>query len=122
MKAAILRSSILAIIAASVISCVSTPSSQMRSATRSESAAFAEAPQDRPGLGTQWGETRESRVVGTQFERADPDTPLAVAAINYNDAAGIRAMVGGAIWQRAWPALARQTGTLISLGLRDQSG
>lgn len=31
-------------------------------------------------------------------------------------------MVGGAIWQRTWPALASRTGTLISLGLRDQSG
>ena len=34
-------------------------------------ARFAQAPTDRPGLGTKWGETRESRVGFASFRRAD---------------------------------------------------
>ena len=75
-----------------------------RSATARESAAFSQPPQDRPGLGTKWGETRISRVASTAFERASKQ-PLAVAAINYNEAAGIRAMAGAVEWRRGWPLL-----------------
>jgi hypothetical protein len=92
-----------------------------RPATARESAAFSQPPQDRPGLGTKWGETRISRVASTAFERASKQ-PLAVAAINYNDAAGIRAMAGAVEWRRGWPLLRSPAGSLISVGLRDQSG
>ncbi len=50
---------------------------------------FAPAPQEeRPGLGTRWGETRESQVRATSFRRANGSRPFATAAIHYNDAAG----------------------------------
>jgi hypothetical protein len=85
-------------------------------------ARFAQAPTDRPGLGTKWGETRQSRVSVTDFQRADPDRPLATAAIYYNDATGVRAMAGAVAWQRRWSMLPAPTESLISIGLKDQSG
>jgi hypothetical protein len=85
-------------------------------------ARFAKAPTDRPGLGTKWGETRTSRVGLASFRRADSAHPLATAAIYYNDAAGIRAMAGAVAWQRRWPPLPAPTESLISIGLKDQSG
>jgi hypothetical protein len=48
--------------------------------------------EERPGLGTTWGETRDSRVSTAPFSREDPDRPFAVAQIHYNDADGVRAM------------------------------
>jgi hypothetical protein len=48
--------------------------------------------QERPGLGTQWGETRESRISEVSFFRADPDRPFAVASLNYNDWQGVQAL------------------------------
>ena len=83
---------------------------------------FAQAPTDRPGLGTKWGETRESPVGLTTFERADPTHPIVKAALYYNDAAGIRAMAGAVAWNRSWPILALPAASLISVGLKDQYG
>jgi len=48
--------------------------------------------EDRPGLGTTWGETRTSYVSNASFERADYSRPFAVVALKYNDDAGIQAM------------------------------
>ncbi|HYQ45194.1 MAG TPA: hypothetical protein VER11_24575 [Polyangiaceae bacterium] len=48
--------------------------------------------EERPGLGTTWGETRTSYVSNAPFERADYSRPFAVVALNYNDDAGIQAM------------------------------
>jgi len=47
---------------------------------------------DRPGLGTTWGETRTSYVSSEHFDRADPGRPFALVSLNYNDEAGIQAM------------------------------
>ena len=47
------------------------------------------APTERPGLGTQWGETRSSEVEDVTFDRADDDHPFAVAALHYNDLSGV---------------------------------
>ncbi|MEP7051600.1 MAG: hypothetical protein ABJB12_14660 [Pseudomonadota bacterium] len=52
----------------------------------------AEKKDDRPGLGTTWGETRTSYVSNQAFERADFSHPFALLALNYNDAAGVQAM------------------------------
>ncbi|HEY3253462.1 MAG TPA: hypothetical protein VGJ91_05920 [Polyangiaceae bacterium] len=48
--------------------------------------------EDRPGLGTTWGETRTSYVSNAPFERASYSRPFALVALNYNDDAGIQAM------------------------------
>jgi len=65
----------------------------------SERTASEPAPRDRPGLGTEWGETRESRIREVSFLRANPDRPFAVAQVFYNDRRGVEAMAayhGGA--------------------------
>ena len=45
-------------------------------------------PSVRPGLATEWGETRVSRVRSTRFLRADA-SPFATVGIRYNDAQGV---------------------------------
>jgi hypothetical protein len=54
--------------------------------------APAPAPEQRPGLGTEWGETRDSRVHDVAFFR-DSDRPFAIAAMHYNDRAGVDALI-----------------------------
>lgn len=50
-------------------------------------------PRHRPGLGTEWGETRYSQVTTAPFMRADGSQPFAVTRLFYNDQAGIQAMI-----------------------------
>ena len=47
---------------------------------------------DRPGLGTEWGETRVSSIFIVPFERSDPGSPFASLALNYNDQQGAGSM------------------------------
>jgi len=101
-------------------SCAAPPS-QVAS-NRAASQSFASPPQDRPGLGTKWGETRNSRVTIVPFERADRNHPIAAATIYYNNSEGIRAMAGAAAWERTWPILPSPVNSLIQIGLKDQSG
>lgn len=83
-----------------------------------ESAA-REAPraEQRPGLGTEWGETRHSRITTVPFHRADPSTPFATAAVFYNDRQGARAMAEGTspTPQRAVPV----GDGIVTFGLRE---
>lgn len=53
-----------------------------------------QAPAERPGLGTEWGETRISRVHDVSFVR-DSARPFAMAMLNYNDRQGAEAMAPG---------------------------
>jgi hypothetical protein len=46
-------------------------------------------PRDRPGLGTEWGEARTSRVHDVTFVRADSERPFAMASLFYNDRRGV---------------------------------
>ena len=57
---------------------------------------LAAGPADRPGLGTSFGESRASPVEWVAFERDDPERPLAVATLYYDDVEGIRDMARGA--------------------------
>jgi hypothetical protein len=53
----------------------------------------AAAPQrEREGLGTQFGEARESPVEEVDFVRADPAMPASVVVYRYNDRAGLLAL------------------------------
>ncbi|WP_295391122.1 hypothetical protein [uncultured Thiodictyon sp.] len=54
----------------------------------------APAKAHRPGLGTVWGEDRNSRVSQGNFRRQTPGRPFAVLSLYYNDRAGIDAMIG----------------------------
>jgi hypothetical protein len=47
---------------------------------------------ERAGLGTSWGETRESRVYRVDFERDDGDRPFVVSRLYYDDPDGVRAL------------------------------
>jgi hypothetical protein len=49
------------------------------------------APRERPGLGTEFGEERESRVTEVAFERAE-GAPAAVLSLRYDDRAGLVAL------------------------------
>jgi hypothetical protein len=47
---------------------------------------------ERPGLGTEFGERRQSQVSWTKFERIHPTRPSAFAELRYNDADGLQAL------------------------------
>jgi len=76
----------------------------------------------RPGLGTEWGESRQSRISTVPFTRADSDTPFATSVIRYNDAEGARAMVGSSSFQRTSTGTFRVARGAISVGLKNDSG
>lgn len=89
-------------------------------AARGETAASADgayqptpAPkEERPGLGTEWGETRQSRVSSAPFERADGDRPLSATSFFYNDESGVRAALGAGFWERRSPGVSAAGGAL----------
>lgn len=75
----------------------SADSSAPRSEGAKAGAVARDAPReraqvDRPGLGTAFGERRESRVVQVDFARNSPYHPDAVLALNYNDRLGLMAL------------------------------
>ena len=108
-----------------LVACEVTPTApqavKLRAATAGETARFASAPPDRPGLGTKWGEKRISLVGTASFERANFNHPFAVAAIYYNDEAGIRAMAGAIAWERRASVLPDPAAALVTIELRDQN-
>jgi hypothetical protein len=60
------------------------------SRTPSHTEALNQAP-ERPGLGTGWGENRESHVHQVDFQR-DASTPFATGMLHYNDIHGVQAL------------------------------
>ncbi len=74
-------------------SAASAPPSAVDRPSSSGPAASEPSPRERPGLGTQWGEARESHIRDVDFFRATPTHPLAVAQLFYNDRAGVDALV-----------------------------
>ncbi len=59
------------------------------------SSAYRPKAEFRPGLATQWGESRDSHVTSATFARAEETQPFAVGKLFYNDERGINAMIGG---------------------------
>jgi hypothetical protein len=98
------------------------PSADGSMSARSKAAPRAEAKpaEDRPGLGTQWGETRTSRISMVSFERADPASPFATAALFYNDEEGARAMTTSSGFRRTPAGMFTVANGLVSVGLRDE--
>ncbi len=88
----------------------------------SRAEAMAEAPSAgaRPGLGTEWGETRYSHVSHTSFDRASPGHPAEVVSLFYNDREGARAMARYADYREMSDAVVDVRG--LRLELRDDSG
>jgi hypothetical protein len=80
------------------------------------------APEDRPGLGTEWGETRRSSITTVPFVRADPGSPFASTSLWYNDEEGARAMANAAGYRRFSSGTVNAAGSAIQVGLRDEGG
>ncbi len=96
----------------------STPSAG--SSSRKSEAAREPAPESRPGLGTEWGETRTSRVHDVTFVR-DSSRPFALAALHYNDRKGVDALANLHAQQssrRDVPA----GGGAVTIAIKDASG
>ena len=90
----------------------------------SETRRFAITPAlERPGLGTSWGEQRESWVEPAPFSRTSTARPSAQARIYYNDRDGANAMLaflGGEA--KRCDGLHLSAGGLLRLGLRNANG
>ena len=109
--------------------CAEAPVSKMSSGTAAtragastDQASSEVVRKERPGLGTGWGERRESETVHAGFVRADGDHPMATGLVYYNDRRGVDAMLayeGGS--RRRAGGLTRLAGG-IALGLRDDRG
>jgi hypothetical protein len=77
---------------------------------------------ERPGLGTEWGETRYSHVSHTSFDRADPDHPSQIVSLYYNDREGARAMARYADYRAMGDAVVNIAGLGIRVALNDDGG
>jgi len=75
-----------------------------------------------PGLATQWGENRTSRVSSATFYRADPNAPFAMFKVFYNDRPGIDAMIqqwgGSPQWVTHFPVWQG----MLDVALRGEGG
>ncbi|MBK7579361.1 MAG: hypothetical protein IPI67_04060 [Myxococcales bacterium] len=80
------------------------------------------AGRERPGLGTEWGENRESRVSTSAFFRDRPDQPFDVVKMFYNDNEGVRAMARRAGVSDFSDSSGRATRGAITVRLLDGSG
>ena len=76
----------------------------------------------RPGLGTEWGETMNSRITSTPFIRGDARSPFSTTSMFYNDASGITAMVNAAGTPKATAGTFSIGGGIVTVGLRDENG
>ena len=78
------------------------------------------APESRPGLGTEWGETRTSRVHDVTFVR-DASRPFATATLHYNDRRGVDAMANLHA-QRESSRTLSTAGGAVTISIKDASG
>ncbi len=88
-------------------------------------AAPAAQPQDaseRPGLGTQWGEQRDSRITNVPFERGNGANPFATSILYYNDEEGARAMATSSGFARTAGGLYPVSNGALSIGLKGENG
>jgi hypothetical protein len=91
-------------------------------ADKSGRASEAAPRDDRPGLATQWGETRRSEIRTTTFFRASDDQPSALTTLWYNDREGSRAQAsaeGYRSFERASVAVAEGG---VTISLKDEGG
>jgi hypothetical protein len=96
------------------------PAPAAPSATMREEAAPSAS--ERPGLGTEWGETRYSHVNNVAFDRNDPYRPAQVLSLYYNDREGARAMARYADYREVGDAVVRDYRLGISVSVNDDAG
>ncbi len=78
------------------------------------------SPDSRPGLGTEFGEARTSRVHDVTFVR-DGGRPFAIAALNYNDRRGVDALASVASRSGSSRSVATGGGA-VTIAIRDANG
>ena len=108
------------LLAAALLAGCATHPKQPPSETRHDGITPA---QERPGLGTSWGEQRDSWAEPAPFVRASATRPGAQARIYYNDRDGANAMLaflGGD--PKRCDGLQPVAGSLLRLGLRNGNG
>lgn len=84
-----------------------------------DSARAEPSPESRPGLGTEWGETRTSRVHDVTFVR-DSSRPFAVATLHYNDRRGVDALAN--LHSRRETRSLTTGGGAVTVAIRDANG
>jgi len=89
--------------------------------SRGEQALNTQQPQERPGLGTGWGESRVSHVHEVGFER-DGSRPFAVASLHYNDLRGVQALAAYHQSQNGFFHEVPEAGGAITVSIVGQSG
>ncbi len=85
-----------------------------------KSAAAEPRPESRPGLGTEFGEARTSRVHDVSFSRGS-SRPFAVAALNYNDRRGVDALASVEARRNSGRSVATGGGA-VTISVRDANG
>jgi hypothetical protein len=110
--------------APSPMSAGSSADKAARPAPAESEARRSEAPAAgaRPGLGTEWGETRYSHVTHTSFDRADADHPSQLVSLFYNDREGARAMARYADYREVGDAVVNIGALGIHVALNDDGG
>ncbi len=78
------------------------------------------SPDTRPGLGTEWGESRTSRVHDVTFVR-DSSRPFAIATLHYNDRRGVDALANLHARRDTGRALTTGGGA-VTVSIRDANG
>ena len=99
------------------------PSSSFSGADSSsprKSAPAEPRPESRPGLGTEFGEARTSRVHDVTFSRGS-SRPFAVAALNYNDRRGVDALASVEARRDSGRSVATGGGA-VTISIRDANG
>jgi hypothetical protein len=79
----------------------------------------ASPPQERPGLGTGWGDDLASSVNYTNFQRANAQ-PSSIASIYYNDEEGIKAMTNS--WNYSGKGLQKAANGMVEWGVKGSWG
>jgi hypothetical protein len=80
----------------------------------------APPPESRPGLGTEFGEARTSRVHDVTFVR-EGGRPFALAALNYNDRRGVDALASVAARRDSSRSVATGGGA-VTISIKDANG
>ena len=95
-------------------------SAPSRSSDERSTASREPSPESRPGLGTEWGETRTSRVHDVTFVR-ESSRPFATATLHYNDRRGVDAMANLHA-QRETRRNVSAGGGAVTISIKDANG
>ena len=93
-----------------------------RKSAGAEAKPRSDAASLRPGLGTEWGETRASHIDTVTFTRGDWDRPIATAKLFYNDEDGASALTASGYARNVASGQFPVAHGTLTVGLRADSG